>query len=162
MSKNQVKSIALTALKISGAVLLFLSKAIVYLCIAIVVVGQLLFQEYAQSAPIVAPGVEVAPIVVPEVEPAEVDVWEWAEPIPVQSIAKTIARPAVLVVATSDSVKESIDIEGDRYAAMTSPQLRKECSLAGIQWRNAHGKNKHLSRSEMLEAIGSGLLCATA
>jgi hypothetical protein len=155
MSKNQVKSIVLSALKVSSTVLLFLSKAIVYLCIAIVVVGQLLFQEYAQSAPIAAPGVEVAPIVVPDVEPAEVDVWEWAEPIPVQSIAKTIARPAVLVVEVPEVVQESIALDVDRYQDMTSPQLRQECGKVGIQWRSVHGKNKHLSKAEMLAALAA-------
>jgi hypothetical protein len=40
------------------------------------------------------------------------------------------------------------------YAAMNSTQLRKECSLKGIRWRNAHGKGKHLKKGEMLKALG--------
>jgi hypothetical protein len=142
MSKNQVKSIALTTLRISGAVLLFAAKAIVYFCIAIAVVGQLLFAEYAQTAP--APIEESSPIADP-----------WEEVAPTPAIAKTIARPAVLAVDVPDAVKESIalDVDTRRYQDMTSPQLRKECSLAGIQWRSVYGKSKHLSKAEMLAAL---------
>jgi len=32
-------------------------------------------------------------------------------------------------------------------------QLRQECQKAGIKWRNAHGKNKHLKQAEMIEAL---------
>ena len=31
--------------------------------------------------------------------------------------------------------------------------LRQQCQAAGIKWRNAHGKNKHLKKAEMLEAL---------
>jgi hypothetical protein len=48
---NQVKSIAIVAFKVSATVLLFLGKVIVYVAIALAVVGQLLFAEYAQSTP---------------------------------------------------------------------------------------------------------------
>lgn len=148
MSNAQIKTIALTALRLAGTVLLFAAKAIVYLCIAIAVVGQLLFQEYAQSVP--APIEESSPIADP-----------WEEPIavaPVAAMAKTIARPeSVLVVEISDAEMEAIAIDCDirNYQAMTAPELRKECSAQGIKWRNAHGKSKHLSKAEMLEALGA-------
>ncbi|MBW4474203.1 MAG: hypothetical protein KME45_28080 [Stenomitos rutilans HA7619-LM2] len=32
-------------------------------------------------------------------------------------------------------------------------QLRQQCQEAGIKWRNAHGKNKHLKKAEMLSAL---------
>ena len=32
-------------------------------------------------------------------------------------------------------------------------QLRQECQQAGIKWRDAHGKNKHLKKAEMLVAL---------
>jgi len=35
----------------------------------------------------------------------------------------------------------------------TVEQLRQECQKAGIKWRNAHGKNKHLKKDEMLAAL---------
>jgi hypothetical protein len=31
--------------------------------------------------------------------------------------------------------------------------LRQQCQEAGIKWRNAHGKNKHLKKAEMIEAL---------
>jgi hypothetical protein len=150
---------------------MFAAKAIVYLCIAIAVVGQLLFQEYAQSAPIAAPAVESTPIAesmvyasMPwlEKEPVE-DAWE--EPIapvapvaPVATMAQTIARPdAVLVVEIPEAEMEALAIACDirNYQAMSAIELRKECGLAGIKCRNAHGKSKHLSKAEMLEALGA-------
>lgn len=33
-------------------------------------------------------------------------------------------------------------------------QLRKECSKLGISWRNVKGAGKHLTKPEMLNAIG--------
>ncbi len=32
-------------------------------------------------------------------------------------------------------------------------ELRQQCQRAGIKWRNAHGKNKHLKKDEMLQAL---------
>jgi hypothetical protein len=31
--------------------------------------------------------------------------------------------------------------------------LRQQCQQAGIKWRNAHGKNKHLKKAEMIAAL---------
>jgi hypothetical protein len=31
--------------------------------------------------------------------------------------------------------------------------LRQQCQEAGIKWRNAHGKNKHLKKAEMIAAL---------
>jgi hypothetical protein len=169
MSNAQIKSIALSALRLTGVILMFAAKAIVYLCIAIAVVGQLLFAEYAQTAP--APIEESSPIAesmvyasMPwlEKEPVE-DAWE--EPIapvapvaPVATMAQTIARPdAVLVVEIPEAEMEALAIACDirNYQAMSAIELRKECGAQGVKWRNAHGKSKHLSKAEMLEALGA-------
>lgn len=32
-------------------------------------------------------------------------------------------------------------------------QLRQQCQQAGIKWRDAHGKHKHLKKAEMLAAL---------
>ena len=32
-------------------------------------------------------------------------------------------------------------------------QLRQQCQQAGIKWRDAHGKHKHLKKHEMLTAL---------
>jgi hypothetical protein len=39
MTKLQAKSIALTALKVSASIVLFIGKAFLYLCLALYVVG---------------------------------------------------------------------------------------------------------------------------
>jgi len=31
--------------------------------------------------------------------------------------------------------------------------LRQQCQKAGIKWRDAHGKNKHLKKAEMIAAL---------
>ncbi len=134
---NQVKSIGIAAFKVSATVLLFLGKVIVYVAIAFAVVGQLLFAEYAQSCT------------------TSTDPWE--EVAPIATVAKTIARPAVLALDVPDVLKETIalDVDACRYQSMTSPQLRQECGKVGIQWRNAHGRSKHLSKAEMLAALAA-------
>jgi hypothetical protein len=140
-----LQSVAISALKVATVTIVFSAKAFLYLCIALYVVGELLFKEYAQTEP--------SPIEAPI--PAIADPWEEVAPTP--AIAKTIARPAVLAVDVSDAVKESIAIDADarRYQGMTSPQLRQECGKVGIQWRSVHGKNKHLSKAEMLAALAA-------
>lgn len=160
MSKSQIKTVVLTTLRLTGTIALFAAKAIVYLCIAIAVVGQLLFAEYTQSAPVAVEQSEPAPIadewedVAPTPLPRDGVVCP-VEPLPVVTCAKEIDRPAVLVVDIPDAQKESIAIAIDatRYQSMTSPQLRQECSAIGIKWRNAHGTSKHLSKAEMLTAL---------
>jgi len=36
---------------------------------------------------------------------------------------------------------------------VTSAELRRQCQDAGIKWRNAHGKGRHLSKGEMIAAL---------
>ena len=151
MSNTQAKSIALSALNIATIVIVFSAKAFLYLCIALYVVGELLFQEYAQSGP-VPMGQDAIP--------ACPDPWEVEEPAPV-TMAKSIARPgAVKAIALDDEIpdgeKEEVARQVDirRYQGLTSLQLRQECSAIGIRWRNAHG-SKHLSKSEMFEALAA-------
>lgn len=38
-------------------------------------------------------------------------------------------------------------------ATPTSAELRRQCQAAGIRWRNAHGKGRHLTKTEMLTAL---------
>jgi hypothetical protein len=59
------------------------------------------------------------------------------------AVAATITAPVVtLVVPTAKT-----------YQAMTTTELRKACQEAGIKWRNAHAKGKHLSKAEMVAAL---------
>lgn len=39
------------------------------------------------------------------------------------------------------------------YSVLNPYQLRKECQARGIRWRNAHGKNRHLTKAQMVEAL---------
>lgn len=126
----------ITVLKAIATVLRLTAKAIVYLSIALYVVGELLFSELETVA----------------VE----------EPKPARTVAKTIAQPTVLVIDIpaddlSDADKETIALATDarRYATLTSSQLRKECSTIGIKWRNAHGPSKHLTKADMIEALAA-------
>lgn len=58
---------------------------------------------------------------------------------PVASAAKEMAPVATAIVKV---------IEPD-YSQLTSHQLRKVCSKAGVKWRNVKG-GRHLSKSEMI------------
>jgi hypothetical protein len=54
-----------------------------------------------------------------------------------------------------DTPKENIPIEGTPPKRKPTPVelLRQQCQKAGIKWRNAHGKNKHLKKAEMIAAL---------
>lgn len=53
-----------------------------------------------------------------------------------------------------DGVEECLETASvSFYESLSSFQLRGECSLRGIVWRNAHGKGRHLSKREMIEAL---------
>ena len=39
------------------------------------------------------------------------------------------------------------------YRGMSAVALRQLCSDRGVVWRNAHGRNKHLSKPEMISAL---------
>jgi hypothetical protein len=39
------------------------------------------------------------------------------------------------------------------WAAIAPTQLRKECTARAIKWRNAHGKNRHMKKFEMVAAL---------
>lgn len=132
MSNAQIK----TVLKAVATVLRLTGKAIVYLCIALYVVGELMFSE---SQTVEAPK-------------------------PVRTVAKTMAKPTVLAIELPEVDKEIPEVDKEtmalaadarHYATLTSVQLRKECSTIGIKWRNVHGKSKHLSKAEMLTALAA-------
>jgi hypothetical protein len=77
---------------------------------------------------------EAAPA--PENEP---EIEQPAEPVQLAPVPS----PAATVEATVEAI-----IQTARAAV-----LRSYCTQAGIPWRNAHGKGKHLSTSEMRRAL---------
>lgn len=66
---------------------------------------------------------------------------------PVPAVAAAVAAPVAIARVEVEPVA-AID-----YRAMTSQELRKECSRRAIAWRNAHGKGKHLRKAEMVKAL---------
>jgi hypothetical protein len=58
---------------------------------------------------------------------------------------------------TFTSVTPTEDVSGKRTPSGRKPPpvelLRQQCQQAGIKWRNAHGKNKHLKKAEMIAAL---------
>jgi hypothetical protein len=39
------------------------------------------------------------------------------------------------------------------WAALSSEQLRRECSARSVRWRGAHGGHKHLTKAQMVAAL---------
>lgn len=133
MTKIQAKQLALTALKVSAAILLFTAKAFLYTCLALYAVGELLFSEY-QSATVeeAQPTAETAAIV-EQSTPAKA---------PVRIAAKAVAAPT-----------KSVRVESGPFGHLSAIELRKMCQNSEIKWRNAHGAGKHLSKAEMIAEL---------
>lgn len=85
-------------------------------------------------------------------------------PPPVKAIAPTTLKIAAIdwVQPVKEEEFEQIDVVGLAkqrftpildFSKLDPFELRKICQQQGIKWRNAHGKNKHLSKPEMLAAI---------
>ena len=45
------------------------------------------------------------------------------------------------------------DVEPVDYRTLTTAQLRRECVAAGIRWKDARGKNRHLTKVGMIVAL---------
>lgn len=41
------------------------------------------------------------------------------------------------------------------WSAMKPAELRQACQQQGVKWRNAHGKNKHLTKGQMIAALSA-------
>jgi len=65
-------------------------------------------------------------------------------PQPKPAIAAPIQAPARVVVSHSPA---------DDLGTLSSAELRRRCQAAGVKWRNAHGKGKHLRKGEMVQAL---------
>ena len=48
---------------------------------------------------------------------------------------------------------DGADVEALDYCTMTTAQLRRECTVAGIRWKDARGKNRHLTKAGMIAAL---------
>ncbi|MEA5452047.1 hypothetical protein VB780_25965 [Leptolyngbya sp. CCNP1308] len=73
-------------------------------------------------------------------------------------VATPVAVARVEVPSPDDWIAE-IEVEQpsstDYLRSMTSVQLRKECSRQGIAWRGVREGGKHLTKPQMLKALGA-------
>lgn len=67
--------------------------------------------------------------------------------------AANLGQQLVEAMAETDAALRECDVV--LYENMSSAELRKHCTDAGIKWRNVHGKNKHMRKSEMVEALAN-------
>jgi hypothetical protein len=58
------------------------------------------------------------------------------------AMAAIIAEPVATLVVKVEAPKP-----------VTSAELRRQCQAAGVKWRNAHGKGRHLTKGEMIAAL---------
>ncbi len=68
------------------------------------------------------------------------------DPVPPAPELATELEPVV------DLVDEG-EVEPEEPRALTVKELRDLCTQRSIKWRNLHGKNKHMSKAEMLIAL---------
>jgi hypothetical protein len=47
------------------------------------------------------------------------------------------------------------EAEQPDYSTLTTPQLRRECTAVGIRWKDARGKNRHMTKAAMIAALES-------
>lgn len=71
-----------------------------------------------------------------------------AAPVPAAREALELAQFDRKLVAPKVEVKAE-----PNYKSMSAVALRQLCSDCGVVWRNAHGRNKHLSKAEMISAL---------
>jgi hypothetical protein len=66
-----------------------------------------------------------------------------------------MAPPIAQTTIRTEPATEAAEIptKGEFMEAMTVAQLRQLCTVNRVKWRNAKGKNKHLSKAEMIVAL---------
>lgn len=63
-------------------------------------------------------------------------------------------NPAYATVPAAMAPVATLVVKAEPAAQpVTSAELRRQCQDAGIKWRNAHGKGRHLSKGEMIAAL---------
>jgi hypothetical protein len=119
-----------------------------------------------------APHVEVESEVKPEVEAVATEEPEAQPEAEAVATEEPEAQPEAQAVVTkqSEAVKPrktrskkahltpklqpmSVGAAAVDYAAMTSEQLRKECAIQGIEWRNGGDYGKPMKKAQMLAAL---------
>lgn len=62
-------------------------------------------------------------------------------------------NPAYATVPAAMAPVATLVVPVAKAQPVTSAELRRQCQNAGIKWRNAHGKGRHLSKGEMITAL---------
>lgn len=62
------------------------------------------------------------------------------------------------IIKTVDTIMDkpiyrSVGCAAIDYSLMNCDQLRSLCTEQNIKWRNAHGRNKHMKKAEMVLAL---------
>lgn len=70
-----------------------------------------------------------------------------------KAMIKPQVEKAIAVVEEIQTEVIAVAVDAEKYAAMTVKELRQVCTQAGVQWRNVHGKNKHLKKREMITEL---------
>lgn len=92
------------------------------------------------------------PASVAEVAPVEDDLPSLAELLadaaemtakPVPAVAQVITAPVAVAVVKVEATKPMTETQ----------RLRKACTAAGIRWRNARGKGRHMTNAQMVAAL---------
>ena len=96
-----------------------------------------------------------APTPESQAEPAAVpDPWDLPAPELIAAATPEPLFPSVPYLLLLPAAPVQVE---PTWAEMNPQQLRQQCQQQGIKWRNAHGKNKHLSRRSMLASKGTWL-----
>lgn len=85
-------------------------------------------------------------------QPMEPDPWELPTPPgPELAPPRGPQLKPLLLLPPANPVQEVTD--PPELAGLNVIALRKLCTQQGVKWRNAHGKNKHLKKAEMIAAL---------
>lgn len=83
-----------------------------------------------------------------------------APALPAAEVAEAETAAEQPTIALTDSIvpfvrpqPKTATVAKMDWQSLNPYQLRTECSLQGIKWRNAHGKNKHLTKAQMVAAL---------
>jgi hypothetical protein len=79
--------------------------------------------------------------------------------LPTQEETDAVVEALTIAAARLGMEAEPLTVEAivvpaqPDWATLDVPRLRTECQVRGIRWSNAHGKNRHLKKTEMVAAL---------
>ncbi len=85
---------------------------------------------------------------------------EWQTALPIATVAYHKGYGGDLPVEAAIGALDDASVMETLITKPSTATLRSNCKAAGIRWRNAHGKNKHLTVAEMQTALKTRLRCS--